>query len=394
MKQRWTFRCYPTPEQEKHFARTFGCVRFVWNHFLQQRTDGYFLRGERIGYPETDRRLTQLKREQETAWLNDVSSVPLQQTLRDLQIAFSNFFDKRTSYPTFKKKGGQQSANYSERGFYFDAKSRTLKLAKVGEVKVKWSRNAIPNPSSIRLIRRPSGRFFVSLVVAVESVRLADTGEVIGVDFGINRLATLSDGGLVANPKHGSRMAKNLAHAQRRLARKLKGSKRRELAKRRVARIHERITNCRKDTINKFVLDMVRRYDVIYIEDLHLRGMLKNHSIARALSDASIGACARKLEEKAEMHGKKVIRIDRFFPSTKTCSGCGFIHGKMPLSIRFWTCPECGAAHDRDVNAAINIKAVGQTVSAQGGGVRAKRATARKATRQRAANQQGVKHVA
>lgn len=393
MKYRWTFRCYPTPEQEAHLARTFGSVRYVWNWALRLRTDG-FRNGERIGYPETDRRLTLLKREPETAWLNDVSSVVLQQSLRDLQTAFSNFFDKRSGYPAFKRKDGHQSANYSERGFFFDPATRTLKLAKVGTVKVKWSRGKIPQPSSVRLIRKPSGRYFVSLVVDVESVALPHTGESIGIDFGISRLATLSNGERIANPKRGSHYARLMKRAQQSLARKHKGSKRRMLAKRRVARIHEKIANCRTDVQNKLALSMVRRFDVIYIEDLNVRGMVKNHSLARALSDAALGGCIRKLEEKATMHGKKVIRIDRFFPSSKTCSDCGCVQSRLPLSVRLWTCPHCGADHDRDVNAAKNIKAAGLAVSAHGGGVRAVRAKARTATGQRSANHQSVKHLA
>ena len=175
MKARWTFRCYPTPEQAQHLARTFGCVRFVWNWGLRLRSDGYRA-GERIGYPETDKRLTVLKRQPETVWLNEVSSVCLQQSLRDLQVAYSNFFDKRTGYPTFKRKDGAQSANYTERGFSFEPKTKTLKLAKIGAIKVKWSRRAIPAPSSIRLIRKPSGRYFVSLVVDTTPADLPKTG--------------------------------------------------------------------------------------------------------------------------------------------------------------------------------------------------------------------------
>lgn len=385
MKARWTFRCYPTPEQEQHFARTFGCVRYVWNWALNLRSVG-FKNGERIGYPETDRRLTLLKREPATAWLNEVSSVCLQQALRDLQVSYSNFFDKRTGYPSFKRKDGPQSANYTERGFSFDAKARTLKLAKVGAVKVKWSRRSIPAPSSIRLIRKPSGRYFVSLVVETLPVELPKTGAAVGIDFGINRLATLSTGEKVHNPRHGAKWQHRLAHYQRRMARGQKGSKRRARNKRHVARIHEKIGNSRTDALHKFSTDMVRRFDAIYIEDLNLRGMLKNHSIARSMSDASIGQAARMLEEKAERYGKRVERIDRWFPSSKMCSACGHIQKTMPLSVRNWSCPSCGTLHDRDVNAAANILAVGQTVSAHGAGVRAVVPKGAKANLRRSAN--------
>ena len=389
MKSRWTFRCYPTPEQEQHLARTFGCVRFVWNWALRLRSDGYRA-GERIGYPETDKRLTVLKRQPETAWLNEVSSVCLQQALRDLQVAFSNFFDKRTAYPTFKRKEARQSANYTERGFSFDAERRILKLAKIGAIKVKWSRKAIPHPSSIRLIRTASGKYFVSLVVETQPAPLPETGDSVGIDFGISRLATLSNGERVSNPKHGAKWQRRLAFYQKRLARATKGSKRRMKVKRHVARIHEKIANSRSDTLHKLSTDLVTRFDVICVEDLNLRGMVKNHSLARSLHDASIGTAIRMIEEKAERYGKTVVKIDRWFPSSKTCSDCGYLVEKLPLSVREWSCPECGTIHDRDANAAANILAVGQTVSAHGGTVRRSRATAGERKSLRSANRQEI----
>ena len=389
MKSRWTFRCYPTPEQEQHLARTFGCVRFVWNWALRARTDA-FRAGERIGYPATDKALTLLKQQPETVWLNEVSSVCLQQALRDLQVAFSNFFDKRAAHPSFKRKEARQSANYTERGFSFDHERRILKLAKIGAIKVKWSRKAIPHPSSIRLIRTASGKYFVSLVVETQPAPMPETGESVGVDFGVARLATLSNGERISNPKHGAKWQRRLAFYQKRLARATKGSKRRMRIKRHVARIHEKIANSRSDTLHKLSTDLVTRFDVICVEDLNLRGMVKNHSLARSLHDASIGSAIRMIEEKAERYGKNVVKIDRWFPSSKTCSDCGHIVEQLPLNVREWTCPECGTTHDRDANAAANILAVGQTVSAHGGTVRRSRAKASERKSQRSANRQGV----
>ncbi len=393
MKSRWTFRCYPTPEQVEHLNRTFGCVRFVWNWALRMRSDG-FRNGERIGYPATDKALTALKAMPEHAWLNEVSSVCLQQALRDLQVSFSNFFDKRSAYPSFKRKEARQSANYTERGFSFDPATRTLKLAKIGQVKVKWSRNAIPHPSSLRLIRTASGKYFVSLVVETQPAPLPQTGEAVGIDFGVARLATLSNGERIANPKHGAKWQRRLAFYQKRLARCQKGSKRRLRVKRHVARIHENIANSRSDTLHKLSTNLVTRFDVICVEDLNLRGMVKNHSLARAVSDASIGAAIRMIENKAERYGKTVVKIDRWYPSSKTCSACGHLVETMPLSVREWKCPECGTAHDRDANAAANILAVGHTVSAHGGTVRRSRATASERKSLRSANRQGDGHVA
>jgi putative transposase len=389
MKSRWTFRCYPTQEQVEHLNRTFGCVRFVWNWALRARTDA-FRAGERMGYPATDKALTALKATPEHIWLNEVSSVCLQQALRDLQVAFSNFFDKRAAYPNFKRKEARQSANYTERGFTFDTQRRILKLAKIGAIKVKWSRKVIPHPSSIRLIRTASGKYFVSLVVETQPAPLPETGESVGIDFGVARLATLSNGERISNQKHGSKWQRRLTFYQKRLARATKGSKRRMKVKRHVARIHEKIANSRSDTLHKLSTDLVTRFDVICVEDLNLRGMVKNHSLARSLYDASIGTAIRMIEEKAERYGKKVVKVDRWFPSSKTCSGCGHIVEKLPLSVREWTCPECGTIHDRDANAAANILAVGQTVSAHGGTVR--RTTAKAVGRKplRSANRQGV----
>lgn len=329
-------------------------------------------------YAETDRALTLLKRQPETAWLNEVSSVPLQQSLRDLQSAYVNFFNKRAKYPCFKKRGKRDAARYTTSAFRFEPSNRRLILAKTGVIRIKWDRPLPSEPTSVTVIRKPSGRFFVSFVVEVEVEKLPRTGQSIGIDFGVARLATLSTGERIANPKHLRRRQKRLALLQRRLARKKKGSKRRMLAKRAVARCHEKIANTRKDNLNKLTTRLVCDYDVICVEDLNLRGMVKNHALARSLSDASIGMAIRMLDEKTERYGKEILRCDRFFPSSKLCSRCGHIVSALPLSIREWTCPECGMGHDRDENAAHNILAAGQAVAAHGAIRRPIRASARK----------------
>jgi transposase, IS605 OrfB family, central region len=216
-----------------------------------------------------------------------------------------------------------------------------------------------PGPSSLRLIRTASGKYFVSLVVETTPAPLPQTGEAIGIDFGVARLATLSNGERIANPKHGAKWQRRMAFYQKRLARCQKSSKRRMQVKRHIARIHEKIANSRSDTLHKLSSLLVTRFDTICVEDLNLRGMVKNHSLARAVSDASIGTAIRMIEEKAQRYGKTVVKIDRWYPSSKTCSACGYIAQKLPLSVRDWTCPECGTAHDRDANAAANILAVG-----------------------------------
>jgi putative transposase len=321
-------------------------------------------------YAQSDAALTVLKRQPETVWLNEVHSVPLQQALRDLQAAYSNFFAKRAAYPSFKRRDGRQSARYTKSGFKL-TDGRRLQIGKLGVLRVRWDRNVPSEPSTVTVIREPTGRYYVSFVVRVNVDPLPMTGQSIGIDFGVARLATLSTGETIINPRHSYARAKRLAFLQRNLARKQKGSKRRQLAKRAVARCHEKVSNARKDALNKLTTRLVREFDVIAIEDLHLRGMVKNHALARSLSDAGIGMAMRMLEEKGERYGKRIVRVDRFFPSSKMCSNCGHVVSVLPLSTREWDCPSCGAVHDRDENAAKNILAVGHTVAAHGDGVRA-----------------------
>jgi len=322
-----------------------------------------------MSYADSDRALTLLKRKPETAWLNEISSVPLQQSLRDLQQAFSNFFAKRTGYPNFKKKGTAGSARYTRSAFKL-SDGRRLLIRKIGVIRIRWDRNLPSAPSSVTIMRKPSGRYFVSFVVDVDIQPKEMTGRNIGIDFGISRLATLSTGERIANPKHGAKRAKRLAMLQRRLMKKQKGSKRRQKAKLAVAKCYEKISNSRKDALDKLTTKLITDFDVINIEDLNLNGMAKNHSLAKSVRDASIGVAVRMLKEKADKYGKLVIQVNRWLPSSKMCSECGHIVSKLPLEIREWSCPECGAIHDRDVNAAKNILAVGNTVAAHGFGVR------------------------
>jgi putative transposase len=343
-------------------------VRYVYNWALAARTKA-FKDGGRMSYKASDAAMTLLKRQTETIWLNEVSSVPLQQALRDLQTAYGNFFAKRAAYPNFKKKGARATARYTKSGFKL-TDGRRLQVAKLGVLRLRWDRSLPSAPSTITIIREASGCYFVSFCVDVETAPLPLTGAKVGIDFGVSRLATLSTGERIANPKHLHKRASRLAMLQRRLAKKQKGSKRRALAKRAVARCHEKIFNSRKDALNKLTTRLVTEFDVIHIEDLNLRGMVKNHSLARSLSDASIGTAVRMLEEKAARYGKQVSRVDRWFPSSKMCSACGHVVPALPLSVREWKCTECGAIHDRDLNAALNILAVGQTVAAHGDGVR------------------------
>lgn len=385
MTHRWTFRAYPTPTQAQHLARTFGCVRYVYNWALHLRSEAFRVHQQTLGYAETDRRLTHLKRQPDTVWLQEVSCVPLQLALRDLQTAYTNFFEKRAAYPQFKKKSRCQSANYTQRGFSFKPSTKTLSLAKLGVLKVRWTRDIIHIPSSVRIIKTTTGKYFVSLVVDVAPVSWPKSGQAVGIDFGVTHLATLSTGETIDNPRHAERQQRTLRVLQQRLSRAQKGSRRRARARHRLAVAHERIRNARQDTLQKLTTLLVKRFDTLYVEDLNLRGMVQNHAIARVLSDAAIGAAIRLLEDKAARYGKTVIRIDRFFPSSKRCSACRHVLDKLPLTVRAWICPTCGAAHDRDRNAALNLVAAGQAAPAHGAG-RSPRRLARRGTRRRSAN--------
>jgi len=332
-----------------------------------------------MNYKQSSAALTMLKRDSDHFWLNNISSVPLQQSLRHLQSAFVNFFEKRSGYPIFKKKSHRQSAAFTRSAFKYGANNHNLVLSKIGRIKIKWSRILPSYPTTVTLIYKPSGRFFVSFVVEVKDQKLPKTKEVVGIDFGISRLATLSNNEYIANPKHLAKRDKRLRWAQRQLARKQKDSNRYNRWRKYIAKLHEKVSDSRKDTIEKITTDIVRRFDLICIEDLYIRGMVKNHSLAKSLSDAAIGLATRKLIEKSERYGKNVIRIDRFFPSSKLCNNCGTLNEKLLLSDRVWTCKHCHIVHDRDLNASKNILAAGQAVSVHGAGVRAVRRSRRKA---------------
>ncbi|WP_327240549.1 transposase [Streptomyces sp. NBC_01318] len=377
VKRAFKYRFYPTDAQAAELSRTFGCVRKVYNLALAARTEAW-TRQERVNYNQTSALLTAWKKTEELAFLNDVSSVPLQQTLRHLQTAFTNFFSKRAKYPRFKsRKKSRKSAEYTTSGFRFRA--GRLTLAKMAEpLDIVWSR-PLPEgakPSTVTVSQDSAGRWFVSMLCDDLTVKpLPATDAAVGVDVGLNHLLTLSTGEKIANPKHERTDRARLAKAQRTLARKAKGDgANRRKARLKVAKIHARIADRRRDGLHKLTTRLVRENQTIVIEDLTVRNMVKNRSLARAISDAAWAEFRSLLEYKAQWYGREVIAVDRFFPSSKLCSVCGTLQGKMPLHVRSWTCA-CGATHDRDVNAARNLLAAGRAVSACGAGVRPQRRT-------------------
>lgn len=348
-----------------------GSTRLVYNRALAARTEAWYERQERVGYKETSAMLTEWKKDKSLSFLNEVSCVPLQQGLRHLQTAFTNFFAGRAKYPNFKKKRNGGSAEFTKSAFRF--RDGQVFLAKCSEpLPIRWSR-ALPvgtEPSTVTVKLTPSGKWFVSLLVDVEIEPLPKVNAKVGLDMGIGSLLALSTGEKVANPKAFRAKHKALKKAQKALARKQKGSNNRHKARLKVARAHEAIANARKDFLHKLTTRLVRENQTIAVEDLAVKNMVKNHSLALSISDASWGELVRQLEYKCEWYGRELVKIDRWFPSSKRCSHCGHIVEKLPLNIRSWDCPSCGSRHDRDVNAAINVLAAGQAVSICGATVR------------------------
>jgi len=363
MTQRaFKYRFYPTDEQTDLLTRTFGCVRYVWNWALEERQRAYAVEGRSISHAESDRALTILKADGQHEWLREVSSIPLQQTLRHLQSAYAAFFAKYARYPKFKSKHtSRASATFVGHSFSF--KGNELYLAKMTEpLTVHWSRPLPKNtqPSSVTVTRDAACRWFVSILVDDPTIKpLRRSKKSMGIDAGLTSLLTLSTGEKIKNPRHERRDRKRLAKAQKQLSRKQKGSKNREKAKLKVARAHARIADRRKDHLHKLTTRLVRENQTLVIEDLSVSNMVRNHKLARSISDASWSTMRSMLEYKAEWYGREVIAVDRWYPSSKTCSTCGKIRKSLPLSVRKWRCARCKTVHDRDINAACNILTAG-----------------------------------
>ena len=372
MEKAYRYRFYPTIEQENLLRRTMGCVRLVYNKALAARTLSWYEHQERVGYSQTSSMLTNWKKEEELDFLNEVSCVPLQQGLRHLQTAFSNFFAGDAKYPNFKKKHNGGSAEFSKSAFRW--KDGQVFLAKcTTSLPIRWSKQ-IPKgciPSTITVKLTPAGRWFVSILVDDYTIKpLPKIDKSIGLDMGVTSLIVTSDGDKITNPKHFKKLRKKLKKKQKTLARKQKGSNNREKARVQVAKVYAQIVDARKDFLHKLTTQLVRENQTIVVEDLAIKNMVKNHKLALAISDASWGELIRQLSYKCQWYDRELIKIDRWFPSSKRCGNCGYIIDKLPLNIREWECPKCGTNHDRDINAVKNILAAGLAVSVCGATVR------------------------
>jgi putative transposase len=360
-------RAYPHEGQQQMLARTFGCVRVVWNRTLAWRHQRYHAEHAKTGFTQANAYLTAMKATSELAWLNEVPSVPLQQAIRHQQVAYTNFFADRAKYPRYKSRDGRQSAEYTRSGFRY--RDGQLFLAKMSTpLAFAWSWPDIDptaiNPTTVTVSRDPDGRWYVSFAVDVaDPQQLPVTGRAVGVDLGVKDFAVTSGGEKIPNPRHLERKARSLARYQRRQARCQKGSANRAKAKAKVARAHRKVRAARTDFLHKTSTRLVRSNDVIVIEDLAVKNMVRNHSLTRAISDCGWGAFRQMIEYKAAKYGRHVITVDRWYPSSKTCSACGHLLAELSLSTRHWQCPSCGTRHDRDINAAKNILAAGLAVA-------------------------------
>jgi len=361
VKKAYKYRFYPTREQKQDLARNFGGARLIYNYFLNVRTEAWQQEKKSINYHETASMLTKFKKQKEVSFLNEVSSQVLQQSLRDLEKAFTNFFKKRSRYPKFKKKSNEQSIRYSN--ISFKLKGIELQLAKQkSPLDISWDRKLPKNCKivSATVSKDCSNRYFISIICETNVKPLRKNKKSVGIDVGLKDLAILSDGTKLENPKFLQEKERTLKIRQRRLSRKVKGSKNRNKARLVVAKVHAGIKDARTDFIHKFTTKVVRENQAIFVEGLAIANRVKNYCLAKSISNAAWGMIFGQLEYKSKWYGRTYLELDRFFPSSKMCSKCGHILESLTLKIREWDCPKCLTHHDRDFNASKNIKIAGE----------------------------------
>lgn len=371
-------RLYPTDRQSQHLAQSFGCARWWWNYALNKSIEVYKETGKGLGQSALNALLPVLKKEYE--WLSDCYSQVLQAATLNLTTAYKNFFDKRAQFPKFKSKKDKQSIQYPQNVQVVS--DSELKFPKLGVVKAKLHRPIDGKIKTVTVSQNPSGKYFAAILFEIEgeNPEISTSGKILGIDLGLKHFAIVSDGTKISkfeNPQHFVKHQQNLKLKQQKLARKKDGSNSRKKAKKLVAKVYERVANCRHDFLHKLSAKLVNKNQVVIVENLHVKGMVRNHCLAKAISDAGWGMFVNFLSYKLDRKGGKLVEIDRWFPSSKTCSVCLHQVSEMSLDVREWTCSHCGTHHDRDGNAATNIrnegirmlKTDGTAVSAVGGKV-------------------------
>lgn len=349
------FRIYPNKEQKNLINQTLGCCRLIYNKGLAMREEAY-QKGDKIGYSQTSSMLTDLKKQDEFVFLKCVDSIALQQSLRDLDRGFVNFFQKRVAHPTFKSKhNNHQSYRTINQGDNIRIAGKYMKLPKLGFVKIRQSME-VGHINNVTIERTPTGKYFAVLNVDFEPVPLSNHGRAVGIDVGIKEFYSDSNGNIVGNPKYLEKSMRKLTREQRRLSRKEKGSANRNKQRIKVALVHEKITNQRNDFLQQQSTMLIRENQTICIEDLKVKNMMRNHKLAQHIGSVSWSKFFGMLTYKADWYGNEIVKVPTTYPSSQTCSCCGFKNPIVKnLAVRKWECPECHAKHDRDTNASINI---------------------------------------
>ena len=349
----YRFRLFPTAEQEILLAKHFGCTRYIYNHFLNERREQYQANKKSDNYYKQATTLTKLKKEEDPKWLKEVNSQTLQFALRSLDTAYLNFFRGNAQFPKFKSRKHKNTFTIPQFGTLTDNKIHIPKF-KDG-IKVKLHREVKGKIGKMSITKTPTGKYYVSIFTEQEVEELPKTNKQVGIDLGLKDFVITSDNKKYKNNRYTKKYAKQLKKAQQHLSRKQKGSNGFEKQKLKVAKIHEKIASCRLDALHKVSKKLVETYDLISVEDLNIKGMIKNHKLSKHIADASWGNFVTLLQYKCDWYGKELVKVNRFYPSSKTCGDCNWINQELKLSDREWTCKSCGAIHDRDVNASRNI---------------------------------------